>query len=152
MVIGLPAQESCTPPGVIEMLKHYGIETSGKRAVVVGRTNIVGKPLANMLMQKREGGVAIVTVAHSAARDLAAITREADILIAAIGRPRYITADMVKEGPSSKDVGINRIEDPSAPRNRPVVGDVDFRQRRAEVRGDYAGTGWRRPDDDCNAS
>jgi len=126
MVIGLPANESCTPAGVIEMLKYYNIPTSGSRAVVVGRSNIVGKPLANMLMQKRDGGNAIVTVAHSAAKDLAAITREADILIAAIGRPRYITATMVKEGAVVIDVGINRVEDPGSPKGYRIVGDVDF--------------------------
>lgn len=126
MVIGLPAQESCTPAGVIELLKYYNIETSGRRAVVVGRSNIVGKPLANMLMGKREGGNAIVTVAHSGARDLGAITREADIVIAAIGRPRYITAAMVKEGAVVIDVGINRIDDPDSPKGYRLVGDVDF--------------------------
>ena len=126
MVIGLPALESCTPAGVLEMLKHYGIETSGKRAVIVGRSNIVGKPLANMMMQKRDGGNAIVTVAHSAARDLASITREADILVAAIGRPRYITADMVKEGAVVIDVGINRIDDDASEKGYRLVGDVDF--------------------------
>ncbi len=126
MVIGLPAQESCTPAGVIEMLKYYKIPTSGRRAVVIGRSNIVGKPLANMLMQKRDGGNAIVTVAHSAADDLAAITREADILIAAIGRPRYITADMVKPGAVVIDVGINRVDDPSTEKGYRIVGDVDF--------------------------
>jgi methylenetetrahydrofolate dehydrogenase (NADP+)/methenyltetrahydrofolate cyclohydrolase len=126
MVIGLPAQESCTPAGVIEMLKYYNIPTSGRSAVVIGRSNIVGKPLANMLMQKRDGGNAIVTVAHSAARDLAAITRTADIVIAAIGRPRYITADMVKEGAVVIDVGINRIDDPESAKGYRIVGDVDY--------------------------
>ncbi len=126
MVIGLPAQESCTPAGVIEMLKYYRIPTSGRRVVVIGRSNIVGKPLANMLMQKREGGNAIVTVAHSAAADLAAITREADILIAAIGRPRYITADMVKPGAVVIDVGINRVDDAESKKGYTIVGDVDF--------------------------
>lgn len=126
MVIGLPAQEPCTPAGVLEMLKHYGIETSGKRAVIIGRSNIVGKPLANMMLQKRPGGNAIVTVAHSAAEDLGAITREADILIAAIGRPRFITPDMVKPGAVVIDVGINRIDDQTAPKGSRIVGDVDF--------------------------
>jgi methylenetetrahydrofolate dehydrogenase (NADP+) / methenyltetrahydrofolate cyclohydrolase len=126
MVIGLSAPESCTPAGVIAMLQHYNIETSGRRVVVVGRSNIVGKPLANMMMQKRPGGNAIVTVAHSAAQDLAAITREADILIAAIGRPRYITAEMVKEGAVVIDVGINRVDDPASPKGTRIVGDVDY--------------------------
>jgi methylenetetrahydrofolate dehydrogenase (NADP+) / methenyltetrahydrofolate cyclohydrolase len=126
MVIGLPAQESCTPAGVLEMLVHYGIETSGKRVVVAGRSNIVGKPVANMMLQKRRGGNAIVTVAHTGAADLGAITREADILIVAIGRPRLVTADMVKEGAVVIDVGINRIDDPESDKGYRLVGDVDF--------------------------
>lgn len=126
LVIGLEAPLPCTPAGVIEMLKYYRIATSGKRAVVIGRSNIVGKPLANLLLQKREGGDAIVTVAHSAAKNLQEITLEADILIAAIGRPRYITADMVKEGAVVIDVGINRVDDPDAKKGYRVVGDVDF--------------------------
>lgn len=126
MVIGLPAQESCTPAGVLEMLKHYRIATDGRRAVVIGRSNIVGKPLANMMLQKRPGGNAIVTVAHSAARDLSAITREADILIAAIGRPRFITADMVKDGAVVIDVGINRVDDETSGKGYRIVGDVDY--------------------------
>ena len=126
MVIGLPAQESCTPAGVLEMLVHYGIETSGRRVVVAGRSNIVGKPVANMMLQKRRGGNAIVTVAHTGAEDLGAITREADILIVAIGRPRLVTADMVKEGAVVIDVGINRVDDPGSEKGYRLVGDVDF--------------------------
>lgn len=126
LVIGLDAPLPCTPAGVIEMLKYYRIPTSGARAVVVGRSNIVGKPLANLLMQKRDGGDATVTIAHSSTKDLREVTLEADILIAAIGRPRYITADMVKEGAVVIDVGINRVEDASAKKGYRVVGDVDF--------------------------
>lgn len=126
LVIGLDAPQPCTPAGVIEMLKYYEIETSGKEAVVVGRSNIVGKPMANLMMQRRDGGNAIVTVAHSAAADLGAITRRADILVVAIGRPRFITADMVKEGAIVIDVGINRVDDPEAKKGYRVVGDVDF--------------------------
>jgi methylenetetrahydrofolate dehydrogenase (NADP+)/methenyltetrahydrofolate cyclohydrolase len=126
MVIGLPAQESCTPAGVLEMLVHYGIETSGRRVVIAGRSNIVGKPIANMMLQKRRGGNAIVTVAHTGAADLGAITREADILIVAIGRPRLVTADMVKDGAVVIDVGINRIDDPGSAKGYRLVGDVDF--------------------------
>lgn len=126
LVIGLPSPEPCTPSGVIAMLKHYGIQTRGKRAVVVGRSMLVGKPLANMLLRKGEGGDAIVTVAHSAAEDLGSITRQADILVAAIGRPGYITASMVKPGAVVIDVGINRIEDPTAAKGYRIVGDVDF--------------------------
>lgn len=126
LVIGLPGPLPCTPAGVIEMLKHYNIATDGKRAVVVGRSNIVGKPLANLLAQKREGGNAVVTIAHSAAEDLGAITREADILLVAIGRPNFIGADMVKEGAVVIDVGINRVDDPGAKKGYRVVGDVNF--------------------------
>ncbi len=126
LVIGLDAPLPCTPAGVLEMLVYYDIATSGKRAVVIGRSMIVGKPLANLLLQKRKGGNAIVTVAHSAAEDLAAITREADIVIPAIGRPGYITADMIKEGAVVIDIGINRVEDATAKKGYRVVGDVDF--------------------------
>mgnify|MGYP001425776578 CR=1 FL=1 len=126
MVIGLSAHESCTPAGILEMLRHYEIPTSGRRVVIVGRSNIVGKPLANMMMQKREAGNAIVTVAHSAAKDLASITREAEILIVAIGRPRFVTADMVSEGAVVIDVGINRIEDATRKSGYRLVGDVDY--------------------------
>ena len=126
MVIGAPAQESCTPAGVLEMLVHYGIETSGRNVVVAGRSNIVGKPVANMMMQKRRGGNAIVTVAHTGASDLGAVTRQADILIVAIGRPHLIGADMVKEGAVVIDVGINRIDDASVDKGYRLVGDVDF--------------------------
>lgn len=126
MVIGLPSQESCTPAGVLEMLVHYGIETSGQRVVIAGRSNIVGKPIANMMLQKRRGGNAIVTVAHTGASDLGAITREADILIVAVGRPRLVTADMVKEGAVVIDVGINRVDDPTTERGYRLVGDVDY--------------------------
>lgn len=126
MVIGLSAHEPCTPAGVLEMLKHYRIPTGGRRVVIVGRSNIVGKPLANMMMQKRDGGNAIVTVAHSAARDLSAITREAEILIVAIGRPRFVTADMVSEGAVVIDVGINRIEDATRKSGYRLVGDVAY--------------------------
>ncbi|MGE3800172.1 MAG: bifunctional methylenetetrahydrofolate dehydrogenase/methenyltetrahydrofolate cyclohydrolase FolD [Candidatus Kapaibacterium sp.] len=128
LVIGLPGPLPCTPAGVVEMLKYYKIATSGKRAVVVGRSNIVGKPLANLLAQKRDGGNAIVTIAHSAADDLGAITREADILLVAIGRPNFIGSDMVKEGAVVIDVGINRVDDPDAKRGYRVVGDVDYDQ------------------------
>ena len=126
LVIGLPGPLPCTPSGIIEMLKFYTIATRGKRAVVVGRSMLVGKPLSNLLAQKREGGNAIVTIAHSAAEDLGAITREADILVVAIGRPKFIGPDMVKEGAIVIDVGINRVDDPEAKRGYRVVGDVDF--------------------------
>ena len=94
--------------------------------MVVGRSNIVGKPVANMLLQKKEGANAIVTVCHSAAKDLSRYIKDADILIAAIGKPNFITADMVKEGAAVIDVGINRVEDSSSPKGYKIVGDVDF--------------------------
>jgi methylenetetrahydrofolate dehydrogenase (NADP+)/methenyltetrahydrofolate cyclohydrolase len=126
MVIGLPAPESCTPAGILEMLLYYDIETSGRRVVVVGRSNIVGKPVANMMLQKRRGGNAIVTVAHTGASDIGAVTREAEILIVAAGRAEMITADMVADGAVVIDVGINRIDDPSTEKRYRLVGDVAF--------------------------
>jgi len=126
MVIGLPAPAPCTPAGILQMLIYCNIETKGKEVVIIGRSNIVGKPLANLMMQKRKGGDAIVTVAHSAAKDLRQITLRADILVAAIGRPNFITADMVKEGAVVIDVGINRLEDLNTQKGYRIVGDVDF--------------------------
>ena len=112
----------CTPAGIVEMLKFSGIEIAGKRCVVIGRSNIVGKPVAKLLLDRN----ATVTVAHSRTADLAAGCREADILVAAVGRPRMITADMVKPGAVVIDVGINRIPDATRPRGYRIVGDVDF--------------------------
>jgi methylenetetrahydrofolate dehydrogenase (NADP+)/methenyltetrahydrofolate cyclohydrolase len=126
MVIGKDGFVSCTPAGIMELLKRYNIETSGKHAVVLGRSNIVGKPVANLLLQKKEGANAIVTVCHSAAKNISEYTRTADILIAAIGRPGFVTEDMVKEGVVVIDVGINRIKDENHPKGSRVVGDVDF--------------------------
>lgn len=116
----------CTPLGCIRLLIEAGIETAGRRAVVVGRSMIVGKPMALLLMKRGPGGDATVTVAHSRTRDLAAVTREADIVIAAIGRPHFLGADHIREGAVVIDVGINRIEDPSAPKGYRLVGDVDY--------------------------
>lgn len=124
LLIGLPTFVSCTPLGVLEMLDHYKIETVGKHVVIVGRSNIVGKPLAALLMQK--GRDATVTVCHSRTTDLASLTLTADILIAAIGKPLFIKPSMVKEGAVIIDVGINRIEDPTAKRGYRLVGDVDY--------------------------
>ena len=114
----------CTPWGVMELLKRSGIELSGKHAVVIGRSNIVGKPLAAMLMQKSRDANATVTVVHSGTPDLARFTRDADILIAAIGKPCFITGDMLKPGAAVIDVGINRIE--TADGKSKLAGDVDF--------------------------
>ncbi|MCL4550425.1 MAG: bifunctional methylenetetrahydrofolate dehydrogenase/methenyltetrahydrofolate cyclohydrolase FolD [Bacteroidetes bacterium] len=126
LVIGKETFYPCTPYGVVELLKRYKIETSGKHVVVVGRSNIVGKPVANLLLQKKEGANAVVTVCHSAAKDLSRFTKEADILIAAIGKPYFIKADMVKDGVAVIDVGINRVEDSTLPKGYKLVGDVDY--------------------------
>jgi methylenetetrahydrofolate dehydrogenase (NADP+)/methenyltetrahydrofolate cyclohydrolase len=123
---GLPGFVPCTPLGIIELLKRYEIPTRGRRAVVLGRSHIVGTPMALLLMRKGEGGDATVTVCHSRTVDLAAECARADILISAIGRPGLVTAEMVKEGAAVFDVGINRIDDPSAPKGYRLVGDVDF--------------------------
>ncbi|MFM8790470.1 MAG: bifunctional 5,10-methylenetetrahydrofolate dehydrogenase/5,10-methenyltetrahydrofolate cyclohydrolase, partial [Chthoniobacterales bacterium] len=114
----------CTPLGCMELLRASGIETRGARAVVVGRSLIVGKPMALLLMAK--GADATVTVAHSRTKDLPAVTREADIVIAAIGRPHFLGANHIKEGAVVIDVGINRVDEPSDPRGYRLVGDVDF--------------------------
>ena len=115
-----------TPLGVQQMLIRSGIETKGAHAVIVGRSNIVGKPMAALLLQDGPGGNATVTVCHSRSRDLPAITRSADILIVAIGRPAFLEAGMVRPGAVVVDVGINRVDDPAAPRGYRIVGDVDF--------------------------
>ena len=124
LVVGAKGFVPATPAGVAEMLRRSGIETSGRHAVVVGRSNLVGKPLANLLL--RRGTDATVTVCHSRTSDLGAITRQADILVAAIGRAHFVTAEMVKEGAAVIDVGINRVEDASRERGYRLVGDVDF--------------------------
>jgi methylenetetrahydrofolate dehydrogenase (NADP+) / methenyltetrahydrofolate cyclohydrolase len=116
----------CTPLGCQRLLIEHGIETSGARVVVLGRSMIVGKPMALLMMRNGIGGNATVTVAHSRTRDLASVTREADILIAAIGRPRFVTADHVKGGATVIDVGINRVDDSTTKSGYRLVGDVDF--------------------------
>ena len=126
MLIGDPGFLPATPAGVQQMLVRSGIETSGKNVVVVGRSNIVGKPMAAMLMQKGKGADSTVTVVHSRTKDIGSYTRNADILIVAIGKPRFITADMVKDGAVVVDVGTNRIEDKTHPKGSRLVGDVDF--------------------------
>ncbi len=124
--IGRPGFVSCTPYGVRELLIRSGVETRGKFAVIVGRSNIVGKPMAALLLQKGKGGDATVCVCHSATPNLAEVTRQADILIAAIGRPEVVTGDMIKPGAVVIDVGINRVDDPSNPRGYRITGDVEF--------------------------
>ena len=120
----------CTPAGAIELLVRSGVETRGKEAVIVGRSNIVGKPMAALLLQDAPGGNATVTVCHSRTADLAAHTRRADILIAAIGKPEMITGDMIKPGAVVIDVGINRVDDTTSPKGYRIVGDVAFASAR----------------------
>lgn len=126
LVIGKDTFASCTPAGIQELLIRYNIETKGKHVVVVGRSNIVGKPIANIMLQKTAGANSIVTIVHSAAKDISYYTKQADILIAAIGKAEMIKADMVKDGVVVVDVGINRIEDLTKPKGYRIVGDVDF--------------------------
>lgn len=127
LVIGDPtAFKPATPYGVQEMLIRSGIETRGAEAVVLGRSNIVGRPMANLLIQDAPGGNATVTVCHSRSRDLPGTTRRADLLIVAIGRAGFVTADMVRPGAVVIDVGINRVDDPAHPKGYRIVGDVDY--------------------------
>ena len=126
MVIGRECFLPCTPHGIVQLLVEAGIETAGRHAVVVGRSNIVGRPLANLLMRKGPGGNATVTICHTATRDLASYTRQADILVVAAGRAQTVTGDMVKPGATVIDVGVNRVPDPAAKRGYRLVGDVDF--------------------------
>lgn len=126
MVVGEKAFLPCTPHGVIQLLIRSGVTLKGAEVVIVGRSNIVGKPLANMLIQKNDKGNATVTVCHTRTKNLAAHTRRADIVIAAAGKPNTVTADMVKEGAVVIDVGVNRIEDATKKQGYRLVGDVDF--------------------------
>ena len=126
MALGLPTFLPATPNGVIELLKRYNIETSGKNCVVVGRSNIVGSPMSILMSRKENPGNATVTLTHSRTKNLAEITKNADILIVAIGKPHFITEDMVKSGAVVIDVGIHRIEDASKKNGFKLVGDVDF--------------------------
>lgn len=126
LLIGEKGFRPCTPYGVQKMLVYSGIKIEGAKVVVVGRSNIVGKPIANMLLQKQDEANATVTVCHSRTKDLPSVTREADILIAAMGRPEFITADMVGEGAVVIDVGVNRVDDSSKKRGYKLVGDVKF--------------------------
>jgi methylenetetrahydrofolate dehydrogenase (NADP+)/methenyltetrahydrofolate cyclohydrolase len=126
LVIGLPAYISATPAGILELLRRYKIQTSGKRCVVVGRSNIVGKPISILLAQKSDVGDATVTLCHSRTQNLKEICREADILIAALGKPEFVTADMVKEGAVVIDVGITRMKSENTKSGFKLVGDVKF--------------------------
>lgn len=124
--IGLPGFKSATPAGIIELLRRYGISTRGKHVVVIGRSNIVGKPIASLLMQKGNTGDATVTVCHSHTQNLKDIVRSADIIIAALGKPGFVTADMVKDGATVIDVGTTRVPDASRKSGFRLCGDVDF--------------------------
>ena len=126
LVIGKPAFRSCTPAGIQELLIRYKIETKGKHLVVLGRSNIVGKPIANIMLQKKEFANSIVTICHSAAPDVSYYTMQADILIAAIGSANFVKENMVKDTVVVIDVGINRVEDTTTSKGYRVVGDVDF--------------------------
>lgn len=126
MSIGLPCYVSATPAGIMELLARYNVPTKGARCVVLGRSNIVGKPVATLMMQKANPGDATVTVCHSATRDIKEICREADIIIAALGRPGFVTEDMVKPGAAIIDVGTTRVPDASRKSGFRLRGDVDF--------------------------
>lgn len=126
MNIGLPCFVSATPSGILDLLKHYNIETSGKKCVVLGRSNIVGKPMANLLMQKAYPGDCTVTVCHSHTKNIAEECRQADIIIAALGQPGFVTADMVKEGAVIVDVGTTRVPDASKKSGFRLSGDVRY--------------------------
>ena len=126
LAIGLPCFVSATPNGILQLLKRYNIETSGKKCVILGRSNIVGKPMATLMMQKAYPGDATVTVCHSRSKDLVKECREADILIAAMGQPNFVTADMVKEGAVVIDVGTTRVPDTTRKSGFKLTGDVKF--------------------------
>ena len=126
LLLGLPTYRSCTPYGVCELFKEYEIETEGKHIVIIGRSNIVGKPLAAMMVQKTKPGNATVTVCHSRSKNIVDITKQADILVAAIGRPHFVKENMIKEGAVVIDVGINRVDAPETDKGYKLVGDVDY--------------------------
>jgi len=126
MMLGLPAFLPCTPHGVLQILKRSGIETSGAHVVVIGRSNIVGRPLVNLLSQKNELGNATVTMCHTGTKNMAELTHQADIVVAATGWVNTVTADMIKEGAVVIDVGVNRVEDATKKRGYRLCGDVDF--------------------------
>jgi methylenetetrahydrofolate dehydrogenase (NADP+)/methenyltetrahydrofolate cyclohydrolase len=126
MVLGLPGFLPATPAGILELLKHYQVPTSGNHCVVIGRSNIVGTPMSILMSRNSEPGNCTVTLAHSRTKDLPAITRQADILIVALGKPEFVTADMVKEGAVVVDVGIHRVDDATRKSGFRLLGDVKF--------------------------
>lgn len=126
LTLDLPTFISATPFGILELLERYNVETSGKHVVVIGRSHIVGRPMSILMSQKRKAGDATVTVAHSRTKNLKEITKQADIIVAALGRPEFLTGDMVKEGVTVIDVGITRVPDSSKKRGYRIAGDVHF--------------------------
>jgi methylenetetrahydrofolate dehydrogenase (NADP+)/methenyltetrahydrofolate cyclohydrolase len=134
LLMGRECFPPATPAGIVELLRRSGNPPDGKCVVIMGRSNIVGKPLAALLMQKREGANATVTVCHSRTGNLGAITRTADILVAAVGKPEFVKAEMVREGAVVIDVGVNRVEDPDAKKGYKLVGDVDFEAVKAKAK------------------
>lgn len=126
LVAGIPCLQACTPAGIMELLKRSNVNMKGKHAVVLGRSNIVGKPIANLLYQKNKDANAIVTICHTAAEDISYFTRQADVLIAAAGAPEIIKRDMIKNGCVIIDVGTNRVEEPGTEKGYRLTGDVDF--------------------------
>jgi methylenetetrahydrofolate dehydrogenase (NADP+)/methenyltetrahydrofolate cyclohydrolase len=126
MMLGLPAFLPCTPHGVLQILKRSGVKTDGAHVVVIGRSNIVGRPLVNLLSQKSELGNATVTMCHTRTKNMKELTLQADIIVAAVGRPNTVTADMVKPGAVVIDVGVNRVTDATAKAGFRLKGDVDF--------------------------
>ena len=126
MMIGEKSFLPCTPHGIVQLLIRSGVTIEGAEVVIVGRSNLVGKPLANMLIQKKPNANATVTICHTRTRDLAVHTKRADIIVAAAGRPNTVTAEMVKDGAVVIDVGVNRVEDATKKKGYRLVGDVDF--------------------------
>lgn len=126
LVTGMQGPVPCTPNGIYELLLRYNIETKGKHTVVIGRSNIVGKPIANIMYQKKDGANSTVTICHSASDNIEKYTKDADILIVAIGRANYVTKEMIKENAVLVDVGINRVDDDSKEKGYRLVGDIDY--------------------------
>jgi methylenetetrahydrofolate dehydrogenase (NADP+)/methenyltetrahydrofolate cyclohydrolase len=126
MMIGAPLFLPCTPAGIQQLLLRSGTPTEGKHAVIVGRSNIVGKPLCNILLQKAEGANATVTICHTSTPDIAYFSKQADILVVAAGRPEVVTGEMIKPGAVVVDVGVNRVQDPTREKGYRITGDVEF--------------------------
>jgi methylenetetrahydrofolate dehydrogenase (NADP+)/methenyltetrahydrofolate cyclohydrolase len=126
LMLGHPYTVACTPAGIVEMLDHYEVPVEGSDVAIIGRSNIVGKPLGALLMQKSKGRNCTVTICHSRTKDIGRFTRDADIVVTAMGSPGFLKADMVRPGCVVVDVGMNRVEDPSSPKGYRLVGDADF--------------------------